>query len=164
MNNKLFLGLVGVLISVALLMAVILSGNRPEKQIHTNSQGVEHELIVYKSPTCGCCGNWVAYMQSKGYKVDVRDTDDVENKKQEYGVPESIYSCHTTVVNGGEYYIEGHIPEESVAKLLEEAPEIHGIGMPGMPSGSPGMPGAKDMPFEIMQVDKNQNLEIFEVI
>lgn len=164
MNNKLFIGLVGTLVIGALLVAAVLRGNRPEQQAHINNQGEIHELMTYKSPTCGCCGNWVSFMRGKGYKVDVVDTEDVDSIKREYGVPESLYACHTTIVNGGDYFIEGHIPEESIANLLEEEPEIQGIGMPGMPSGSPGMPGAKDMPFEIMQVFKNKELSLFEVI
>lgn len=164
MSNKLFIALVGILAIGALFVVAALGSNRPEKQLQTNSQGKVHELVAYKSPTCGCCGNWVTYMRSKGYKVDVVDTEDVEKIKQEQGIPESLYSCHTTIVNGGEYFIEGHIPEESIAKLLKEGSEIKGIGMPGMPSGSPGMPGAKDMPFDIMQVDKNKELSVFEVV
>lgn len=103
-------------------------------------------------------------MKAKGYKVEVKDTDDIESVKEKYGIPKDLFSCHTTIVNKGEYFIEGHIPEESIAKLLEEAPNIIGIGMPGMPSGSPGMPGAKVEVFEIMQVDQHQKVNLFESI
>lgn len=163
MNSKLFAGVVGLLIVGVLSIILVLGGSRPESKVHTNSQGKKHELVAYKSPTCGCCGNWVAYMRDKGYKVDVVDTEEMESIKRQNGVPESLYSCHTTIVDG-KYFIEGHIPEESVAKLLEEAPEISGIGMPGMPSGSPGMPGAKNAPFEIRQVSKDKELSVFEVL
>jgi len=37
------------------------------------------------------------------------------------------------------YFIEGHIPIEAIEKLLTEKPEIDGIALPEMPSGSPGM-------------------------
>lgn len=94
-------------------------------------------------------------MQDKGYKVDVVNTEALETVKEKYSVPESLYSCHTTIVNDGEYFVEGHIPEEAVSKLLEEEPSIAGIGMPGMPSASPGMPGKKLAPFEISQVTKD---------
>src|SRR5689334_7438555 len=30
-------------------------------------------IAVYKSPTCGCCGNWVEYMQHNGFVVDAHD-------------------------------------------------------------------------------------------
>jgi len=35
------------------------------------------------------------------------------------------------------------VPAEIIKKLLEEKPEIDGIALPGMPQGSPGMPGIK---------------------
>src|SRR6185437_1880407 len=31
---------------------------------------VARRLTVYKSPTCGCCSNWVKRMQSAGFMVD----------------------------------------------------------------------------------------------
>jgi hypothetical protein len=37
------------------------------------------------------------------------------------------------------YVIEGHVPFAAISKLLEERPDITGIAVPGMPSGSPGM-------------------------
>jgi len=50
------------------------------------------------------------------------------------------------------YVVEGHIPEEAVQKLLAEKPDIKGIGMAGMPSGSPGMPGPKTSDFVIYEI------------
>ena len=41
------------------------------------------------------------------------------------------------------------MPLEAVEKLLKEKPDIKGIALPGMPSGSPGMPGPKVAPFVI---------------
>ena len=55
----------------------------------------------------------------------------------------------------GNYFVEGHIPIEAIKKLLVEKPDIKGIAMPGMPSGSPGMPGAKDGQFIIYAVAKD---------
>ncbi len=42
------------------------------------------------------------------------------------------------------YFIEGHVPIEAIEKLLTEKPEIDGIALPQMPSGSPGMSGFKN--------------------
>jgi len=36
---------------------------------------------------------------------------------------------------------------EAIKKLLEERPGIDSIALPGMPSGSPGMPGPKRARF-----------------
>jgi len=138
-------------------MVVILKPDMPDPTPHVNKSGNSHRLTAYKTPTCGCCGNWVVYMKNKDYQIDVVDVTEEElNKiKEEQGVPESLYACHTTVINEGQYFVEGHIPEEAIVKLMNEEPEISGIGMPGMPSASPGMPGKKVMPFDITQVDKN---------
>lgn len=162
--NKLLLGIITLLIGGFAVAAYIADSNRPKPRAHANSEGMTHQLTVYKSATCGCCSNWVAYMRNKGYKVEAINTEDVESIKRQHSIPEDIYACHTTIVNGGEYFIEGHIPEESIAKLLENTPDIRGIGMAGMPAGSPGMPGAQEMPFEIMQLDQDKKLSVFEVI
>ncbi len=50
------------------------------------------------------------------------------------------------------YVVEGHIPEAAIQKLLTEKPDIKGIGMAGMPSGSPGMPGPKNAEFVIYEI------------
>ena len=62
---------------------------------------------------------------------------DVTPAKNQYGVPHSLRTCHTAVVNG--YVIEGHVPPEDIWRLLRDRPAIAGIGVAGMPAGSPGM-------------------------
>ncbi len=96
---------------------------------------------IYKDPYCGCCGKWGSYMETKGYETDTVLEDDMSKIKEQFGVPQELQSCHTSEIEG--YVVEGHIPNEAVEKLLEERPDIKGIGMAGMPSGSPGMPGPK---------------------
>jgi hypothetical protein len=75
---------------------------------------------------------------------------DVSVIKEKYHIPDELHSCHTTVV--GNYFIEGHVPMEAINKLLNEKPDIDGIALPGMPIGTPGMPGPKEAPFVIYQV------------
>ena len=96
-------------------------------------------LTVWKSATCGCCGGWADYMRAKGYQVSVNVVRDPDAIKVSLGIPEALYSCHTAQIGG--YLIEGHVPEKAIAKLLEEKPDLKGIALPGMPSGSPGMDG-----------------------
>ena len=147
-----FIAVIGILATIAGSIAYF---GLDKPTTHVNHAGESHKLTVYKSSTCGCCALWTSYMQDRGYKVDVVNTEELETIKEKYSVPESLYSCHTTIVNDGQYFVEGHIPEEAVSKLLEEEPSIAGIGMPGMPSASPGMPGKKLAPFEISQVTKD---------
>jgi hypothetical protein len=94
-------------------------------------------LVVYKSPDCGCCKEWVKHMEEAGFEVEVHDVEDMNSVKQQQGVNGSLASCHTAVIDG--YVIEGHVPAEDVARLLAERPAILGLSVPGMVVGSPGM-------------------------
>jgi hypothetical protein len=117
------------------------------------------EVTVYKSPSCGCCGLYADYLNSKGLDAKVEERGDLTPIKKKYGVPQSVQSCHTTIIGG--YFVEGHIPVEAIAKLLEEQPDIKGIAMPGMPSGSPGMPGSKTEEWVIFAVKDDGSREEF---
>ncbi len=164
MNNKVFIAVIVIIVATVTVFAFGLKSERPDQVVHTNSAGTTHELIAYRSPTCGCCVNWVSYMKARGYKVESVDVADADLNavKEKYGVPEDLYACHTTIVNGGEYFIEGLVPEEAIARMLEEQPDAYGIGLPGMPAGSPGMPGSKAGSFDIMMFDKFKKLELYE--
>lgn len=105
---------------------------------------------IYKSPSCGCCGQYAAYLEEEGYGVQVEGVADMSAIKQAYGVPYELESCHTMEIAG--YVVEGHVPDAAVQKLLADKPDIKGIGMAGMPSGSPGMPGPKTADFVIYEI------------
>jgi hypothetical protein len=105
------------------------------------------KVTVYKSPSCGCCVNYIALLRGEGYDVEVVETDDMSSIKEQYGVPREMESCHTSIF--GDYVVEGHMPFEAISKMLEEKPDINGIALPNMPSGSPGMPGVKKGPFTV---------------
>jgi hypothetical protein len=116
---------------------------------------------VFKSPTCGCCGNWVKHMQANGFIVRTTDMNDLTEIKKSRGVPDQVQSCHTAVVNG--YVIEGHVPAADVQRLLQEKPAIAGIAVGGMPVGSPGMdfPGTTAQPYNVMSFDKSGATRVF---
>jgi hypothetical protein len=124
--------------------------------------GSAKEITVYKSPDCGCCVGHIAELQ-----MDKWDVNTVSNKvmassmKDRYNIPYNMQSCHTAVV--GDYFVEGHVPLEVIDKLLEERPDIDGIALPGMPAGSPGMPGYKQGPFIIYALSNGQVSEYMRV-
>ncbi len=105
-------------------------------------------IEVHRAPGCGCCGGWEAYMGDHGFTIDSWEDPELSQFKVTSGVPSSAMSCHTAMVDG--YVVEGHVPVEAILDLLEQRPEIDGIALPGMPPGSPGMPGEKTKPFEIL--------------
>ena len=105
-----------------------------------SSQPAHAETItVWASPDCGCCTGWISYMRGEGYRVIVNNVGDPVPIKISLGIPRALHSCHTAKI--GNYIIEGPVPVAAVAKLLEQRPELKGIALPGMPEGSPGMPG-----------------------
>jgi hypothetical protein len=99
------------------------------------------EMSVYKNPWCGCCEAWVQAMRADGHQVTTHDVEDLDPVKRQAGVPGDMEACHTVAMNldGRTYVIEGHVPRETVDKLISERPDIRGIAVPGMPDGSLGM-------------------------
>ena len=120
------------------------------------------EVLVYKSPTCGCCNGWVEHMRAAGFTVDARDVSDLMSVKRDAGVPVAMSSCHTTLIDG--YVVEGHVPAEQVKRLLADRPDIAGIAAPGMPTGSPGMEGPNAGPYDVFSFDQDGNTEVFAEI
>lgn len=112
-------------------------------------------VTIYKSPTCGCCGQWVEHLKLNGFSTDARDVADVDPIKDRYGVPKPLRSCHTALVDG--YVLEGHVPADDLQRLLKERPKVTGLAVPGMPPSSPGMyqPGAPRRPFEVLAFQKS---------
>lgn len=105
------------------------------------------EIVVYKSPTCGCCEAWIEHMEQAGFSVEVKDRHDVVALKQRLGVPTEMFSCHTAVINGK--VVEGHVPASTVERYLADGSPGDGLAVPGMPPGSPGMPSLSPQPYEV---------------
>ena len=94
-------------------------------------------IHVVKTPTCGCCNDWVAHLRQSGFRVTVANVADVTPTARRLGVPGDLRSCHTAIAGG--YAIEGHVPAADIRRLLRERPTAAGLAVPGMPMGSPGM-------------------------
>ncbi len=116
-------------------------------------------ITVYKSPTCGCCAKWVDHLEADEFDVKSIDTQNVQDAKTKYGVPEDLASCHTALVDG--YVVEGHVPADVVKKMLAERPEIVGLAVPGMPMGSPGMEGSRVDNYDIIAFQKDGTRSVF---
>lgn len=107
------------------------------------------DIVVYKSPSCGCCSNWVAHLRDNGFEVSVVNVSSTQPTRERLGVPRRLGSCHTAQV--GTYWVEGHVPADLIERLItEQSGDIRGIAVPGMPVGSPGMEGPKPVPYKVL--------------
>lgn len=114
---------------------------------------------VYKSPYCGCCGQWVEHMQAAWFTVRSHNVDDVPAARKQLGMPDSLGSCHTARI--GNYVIEGHVPAADVQRLLKEKPKAVGLAVPGMPQGAPGMETARPQPYDTLLVSNDGQTRVF---
>lgn len=118
---------------------------------------------MYKVPNCSCCLEYKKYLEATTEaEIEVVKVNDLAKTKEKYNVPRDVESCHTLDI--GEYFVEGHVPREAIGKLALEKPDILGIALPGMPTGSPGMPGKKSEPFVIYAVEKDGSAREFMTI
>ncbi len=117
---------------------------------------------VWKSPTCGCCKDWVAHLEANGFAVKVYETGNNEARAR-LGMPAKFASCHTARVDG--YLLEGHVPASEVQKMLKEKPKALGLAVPAMPVGSPGMDGpeykGRKDPYDVLLVQADGNASIY---
>jgi hypothetical protein len=116
-------------------------------------------ILVYKSPSCGCCKAWMEHLSQNGFKVTGKDMDDVQPMKDEVGLPAKLASCHTAIVDG--YVIEGHVPAADIQRLLKERPKIVGLSAPGMPPSSPGMDQPGKVPYDVIAFDAKGTTTVY---
>lgn len=118
------------------------------------------EIVVYKTPTCGCCVKWIEHLQDSGLNVRAVDVPSTVPVRERFGVPHRLGSCHTAVF--GDYWVEGHVPADLVQKLLNEKPDdIVGISVPGMPMGSPGMEGPNAVEYQVVALGKDGEFTLY---
>ena len=71
---------------------------------------------VWKSPSCGCCAQWVEHLRAEGFAVTVHDGGNTAMRAR-LGMPEQLGSCHTA--QAGNYAIEGHVPAREIRRVSE---------------------------------------------
>ena len=137
-----------LILSVFLFYSFIFIQDKKNAPANINNKKLSVE--VFKTPSCGCCYGYVLFLEKEQFNVKETDMRSLHSIKKKYNIPLEMQSCHTTII--GKYFIEGHVPLEAVNKLLKEQPDIDGIALPGMPIGTPGMPGKKEEPFVVYQL------------
>ncbi len=118
------------------------------------------EVVVYKSASCGCCKDWVAYLEDEGFQVSTFNHEDLDSIKAQHGLTApALKSCHTALVDG--YVIEGHVPVGDIDRLLAERPDVVGLTAPGMPMNSPGMGSLIPKDYDVLAFKKDGSSRIF---
>jgi hypothetical protein len=104
----------------------------------------------------------VGHLRANGFAVKAENLQDLRPVKARHGVPRELESCHTAAVDG--YVVEGHVPAETIRRLLRERPPVTGIAVPGMPIGSPGMesPGHPGQRYDVSTFDRKGAVRVYE--
>ena len=103
----------------------------------------------------------MGHLRQSGFVVKVEDLTNLQSIKSRYGVPAALEACHTALVGG--YVVEGHVPADLIVRLLRERPPVVGLGVPGMPVGSPGMevPGRPPDRYQVFAFDRSGKTTVF---
>ena len=120
-------------------------------------------IEVWTGPSCGCCKDWVRYLEAYGFDVTHHDEGN-SYARARLGMPIRFGSCHTAEFEG--YAIEGHVPVREIRRLPDERPDAIGIAVPAMPRGSPGMDGpaygnVKD-PYDVLLIRSDGSPGVFQ--
>ncbi|MEY4754432.1 MAG: hypothetical protein RJA44_2107 [Pseudomonadota bacterium] len=118
---------------------------------------------VWKSPTCGCCQDWIRHLEANGMRCKVYDEGNTDARAR-FGLPLRYGSCHTALIGG--YVIEGHVPAREIQRLLREKPQALGLAVPAMPVGSPGMDGpeyqGRKDPYDVLLIAENGSARVYQ--
>ena len=79
---------------------------------------------VFVPKVCLSCIDWAEHLRQNGFKVTVREAEDMDAVKRRFRVPGEVESRMTARVAG--YFVEGHVPAEDVKTLLKEKPKARG--------------------------------------
>ena len=147
--------------SGALLLGAIV-GARPVIGLAAGKPAVE----IWKSPTCGCCQDWIGHLQANGFQVTTYDVSEAAKAalRRKLGLADKFSSCHTALIDG--YVVEGHVPAREISRLLRERPKAVGLAVPGMPVGSPGMDGplnhGRKDGYAVLLVQRDGNASVYQ--
>ncbi len=132
-----------------------------KKQGKSKAKSDSLHIIVYKSPTCGCCTKWEDHLRNAGFSVDSRITRHTAQIKKRLNVPRELQSCHTGIINN--YIVEGHVPASDIKRMLKEKPDIVGLTAPGMPQESPGMQpeGKKPANYDVLSFTRDGKTKVY---
>ncbi len=116
-------------------------------------------ITVHAPEECACCHKWAAHLTESGFNVTTKRETDMEATKNALRVPAALRSCHTAEANG--YVFEGHVPAEHIKTFLAERSKEHGLAVPGMPGGSPGMEDQPKVAYQVLAFHADGTTRVF---
>lgn len=118
-------------------------------------------MTAYRTPSCGCCLDWVGHMRRAGFDVRVVDLARLDAVQRSAGVPPELEGCHVAML--GPHSFSGHVPAAAIRRFLADPGARRGLAVPGMPLGSPGMevPGREPQAYEIYAYGQDGRHELF---
>ncbi|WP_105190273.1 DUF411 domain-containing protein [Pseudoalteromonas sp. T1lg48] len=133
--------------------------------VHANEHSNKHdvvELLVYKTPTCGCCKKWISHIESEGFITYAKDYLDISPVKAKLGIAANYRSCHSAISRDG-FAFEGHVPAKFIRQFLkEDHADAIGLSVPAMPLGSPGMEvGDRFTPYQVLILYKDGSSKVY---
>lgn len=106
---------------IRVLLITAFAGGLPYSASQSaESVGPKSIIEIWKSPTCGCCSDWIKHLEANGFRTRAYDQGNTA-KRREVGMPAHYGSCHTALIDG--YVIEGHVPAREIKRLLRERPK-----------------------------------------
>lgn len=117
-------------------------------------------ITIYKNPNCGCCQSWAEHLDAHGFETTIVETGNLNEVKEEHGVPRSVASCHTALI--GDLVIEGHVPAGDIVAYLENSKfNTVGLSVPGMPHGTPGMETGRKDDYQVLAFNSSGQTRVF---
>jgi hypothetical protein len=146
------------------LLITACAGGLPYSALRSAESTAQKKVIeIWKSPTCGCCNDWIKHLEANGFKTRAYDQGNTA-KRRDVGMPVQYGSCHTALIEG--YVIEGHVPAREIKRLLKERPKALGLAVPEMPIGTPGMDGPEYGgqldPYNVLLVRQDGTARIYQ--
>ena len=125
----------------------------------------ESILVVHKTPTCGCCKNWMKHLEENNFNLISQDHQNLNDIKDMHNIAPEYRSCHTAV-SSDSFIFEGHIPSKYIKQFLSENhDDAIGLSVPGMPLGSPGMEFEnRFMPYDVLILFKDGSSKVYAEI
>ena len=67
---------------------------------------IREHIDVYKTPTCGCCVEWIKHIEDSDFNTTVFHPENINELKRQKGIKPQYQSCHTGISKDG-YIFEG---------------------------------------------------------